>query len=54
MVRRDRRKRPASLRVFLALWLASITARIASGERRLASGHDKTTALEKGIDRCGR
>ena len=54
MVRRDREKRPAALRIFLALRLASITARIASGERSLASGHDKTTALEKGIERCGR
>ena len=54
MVRRDRKPRLAALRILLALGLVSITSWIASGQRRLTSGPDGTTALEKVIERCGR
>ena len=52
MFRRDRETRPAALRILLALWLVSATASVASGERRLSSGPDATTALEAKLSKA--
>ncbi len=52
MFRRDRETRFACFKALLAVWIASVTASVASGERRLNAGPDGTTALEATLSKA--